>query len=195
MIDLGTEGKHLMEIVAFNTDDKADGSGKAKITWISKDLLNTTRRMNSANNYGAIGTGGNGGWENCEMRTYLKNTIKPLIPETVRNAIVNVTKIQSTVTDGSKVIDGQTTTDDVWVPSVHEIISTNTKYETTGTTYSGKFDSGANRIKNKNGVASTWWLRSAHNVNNFNAIFLTNGILGNYSAENTYGIALGFCTD
>ena len=194
MIDLGTEGKHLMEIVAFNEDDKADGSGKAKITWISKDLLKTTHRMNPSDSSGAIGTGGNGGWENCEMRTYLKNTIKPLIPAEVRNAIVNVTKIQSTVTDGTKVIDGQTTTDDVWIPSNHEIYSTNTSYETTGATYRGKFNSSANRIKKRNGSNSTWWMRSATSTANFRRV-TGSGDANDYGASNYTGVALGFCTD
>lgn len=183
-----------MEIVAFDEDDRADGQGKAGITWISKDLLATTHRMNPANSGGAIGTGGNGGWENCEMRTYLKNTIKPLIPETVRNAIVSVTKIQSTITDGIRVKDGQTTTDDVWILSNHEIFSTNTTYESTGATYSSKFTDSTSRIKKLNGSANEWWTRSAYTTTDFRHVG-TGGISNNYVAGTTYGVALGFCTN
>lgn len=193
MIDLGTEGKHLMEIVAFDEDDKADGSGKAKITWISKTLLNTAHRMNPANSGGAIGTGGNGGWEHCEMRTYLKNTIKPLIPETVRNAIVNVTKIQSTVTDGTMIKDGQTTTDDVWIPSNYEV-GLGTTYESQGSVYSSKFTGNTSRTKKRNGSNRYWWLRSAINNYNFNYVYAS-GSNSNNTAGNSYGVALGFCTD
>lgn len=192
MLDLGTEGQHLMEIVAFDTDDKADGSGKAKITWISKDLLATTHRMNPNSN-GAIGTGGNGGWEHCEMRTYLKDTVKPLIPETIRNAVVPVTKIQSTITDGEFVKDGQTTTDDVWIPSNHEIYSGITAYESTGAVYSSKFTDSASRIKKLNGSAVVWRLRSAESTRDFRTVS-TNGSSHYINANNAYGVALGFCT-
>lgn len=53
-IDLGTEGKVNMQIVAFDADDLADGTGKAPITWISEQLLATNRRMNQqlVTNYG-----------------------------------------------------------------------------------------------------------------------------------------------
>lgn len=191
-LDMGTEGNVLMEIVAFNTDDKADGSGKAKITWISKNLLNTAHRMNPADSSGATGTGGNGGWENCEMRTYLKNTIKPLIPDTVRNAIVPVTKVQCTITNGSMVKDGQTSTEDVWIPSHHEVFPTSTTYESTGVAYT-KFSANTDRIKNHKGSASGWSLRTPYDDDGWIGVRTNGGIdyLYSYSLNR---IALGFCT-
>lgn len=194
MLDLGTEGQHLMEIVAFDTDDKADGSGKAKITWISKDQLATTHVMNASQKtvdgetaYTA------GGWEHSDMRDYLKTTIKPLIPQTVRDAIVPVTKIQSIYTDGAKVKDGQTTTDDVWIPSNHEV-GFGTDYETTGAVYSGKFTNNASRIKKRNGSAKYWWLRSAGNANRFRYVNSSGFSSDNDANIASYGVALGFCT-
>lgn len=185
MLDLGTEGQHLMEIVAFDTDDKADGTGKAKITWISKDLLATTHAMNSTNTT-------EGGWEQSSMRDYLKTTIKPLIPQTVRDAIVPVTKVSSTYANGAIVVDGQTTTDDVWIPGNREIFNITT-YESTGAVYSSKFTSDSNRIKKKNGSATYWLMRSASSANRFRAV--------RYDGHDSYGgadtaldVALGFCT-
>ena len=70
-----------MEIVGFDADDKADGTGKAKITWGSKTLLKTRRSMNSSETTA-------GGWGSSAMRTFLQNTVMPLIPSTVRNGIV-----------------------------------------------------------------------------------------------------------
>jgi len=193
MLDLGTEGQHLMEIVAFDTDDKADGSGKAKITWMSKDQLATTQKMNASQKtvdgetaYTA------GGWEHSDMRAYLKDTIKPLIPETVRNAIVPVTKIQSTYTGGALVKNGQTTTDGVWIPSNHEV-GFGTDYESAGAVYSGKFTNDASRIKKRNGSAKGWWLRSAYNSSNFRYVN-SYGYSSNSNASNAVGVALGFCT-
>lgn len=194
MLDLGTEGKHLMEIVAFDEDDKADGTGKAKITWISKDLLNTTHVMNATQKtvdgetaYTA------GGWLHSDMREYLKNTIKPLIPAEVRNGIVEVTKVQSIYTNGAKVINGQTTVDDVWIPSNHEV-GLGTSYETTGAVYSSKFTDANSRIKKRSGSAGRWWLRSANNASSFGNVN-SSGRDGNYYAVSTYGVALGFCTN
>lgn len=192
-LDLGTNGIINMQIVAVNTDDLASGTGKAKYTWIAKELLATTHRMNPANTSGEVGTGGNGGWENCEMRTYLKNTIKPLIPAEVRNAIVEVTKIQSTVTDGTMVKDGQTTTDDLWIPSAHEISGTAT-YETTGPVYTTIYNSATARIKNRSGSVYRWWLRSAYSTTNFYYVD-TDGIDSSYNASSPRGVALGFCTN
>lgn len=195
-LDLGTEGKHLMEIVGIDVDDRADGQGKAGLTWISKTLLNTDHRMNPANSSGAIGTGANGGWLNCELRTYLKETIKPLIPATVRNGIVEVTKVQSTVTDRTMVKDGQTSTEDVWIPSYHEVFSTNTTYESTGATYT-KFASSADRIKIKklSGAAGGWWLRSAYGSGGFMGVSGTGNSSYFVADEDTRKVALGFCTD
>ena len=191
-IDLGTEGVHLMVLVAKDTDDKADSSGKARMTWISNTLLSTTHRMNPSNNSGTSGTGGNGGWENCEMRTYLKNTIKPLIPQVVRDAIVEVTKIQSTVTNSAMVKDGQTTTDDVWIPSIYEVFGTTT-YESSGALYTGYFTNATARIKYLlTGSAGSWWTRSAGSTTNFRSVSRS-GSDSNSSADLAYGVALGFC--
>lgn len=179
-----------MEIVAFDTDDRADGdttinNGKAKITWISKGLLLTEHKMNSTNTTA-------GGWESSEMRSYLKNTIKPLIPETVRNAIVPVTKVQSIY--GSKfVVNGQTTTDDVWIPSNHEVDSTSIGYESTVATYSLKFTSNETRVKKQETTRRWWWLRSTHDASHFCTVN-GDGRMMTDDANYANRLTLGFCT-
>lgn len=193
MLDLGTEGQHLMEIVAFDTDDKADGSGKAKITWISKDLLPTAHAMNATQKVVDGETAYTaGGWEHSDMRDYLKTTIKPLIPETVRNAIVPVTKVSSTYANGAKVVDGQTTTDDVWIPGHREIFNA-TAYESSGAVYSSKFTSNSNRIKKRNGLPTYWGLRSASSAGTFRVV-TNSGTDNRNNAVYSSDIALGFCT-
>lgn len=174
-----------MEIVAFDTDDKADGSGKAKITWISKDLLKTTKNMNSENTT-------EGGWEQSIARNYLKTTIKPLIPQTVRDAIVPVTKVSSTWASNAVAVNGQSTTDDVWIPSNHEVGDGNS-YESTGAVYSGKFTNDASRIKKWKGSARGWWLRSSFNSVSFCYVNESGDVEFNF-ASRWSGVALGFCT-
>ncbi len=48
ILDLGDEGRIAMQIAAFDADTLTDGSGKATISWISQQLLNTSRRFNPA---------------------------------------------------------------------------------------------------------------------------------------------------
>jgi len=183
-----------MEIVAFDTDDKADGSGKAKITWISKGLLNTTYNMNST----ATSTGG---WENCAMRQYLINTIKPLIPQNVRNAITEVTKISSVYANGTLENNGIVTTEDVWIPSGREMCipasATSATMETSGARYADRFSPTGNddaRIKS----AKPYWLRTSTYTQYFVSVPANgsnnagSGILDKANVKK--GIALGFCT-
>lgn len=191
-IDLGTEGEVIMTIVGIDTDDLADNSGKAPITWISKQLLKTSHRMNPSYSSGNEGTGTLGGWEKAEMRTWLKETIKPIIPETVRDAIKPVKKYTRIYNVSETSVNNVLTTDDVWIPSSKEVFGTGG--ETQGPTYSTAFPDSASRIKSKVGSsAALWWLRSARTANAFYSV-IKDGSINNYYANNTGGVALGFCT-
>lgn len=176
----------MATIVAFDTDDKADGSGKAGITWISKDLLPTGVRWNNTATT-------EGGWEASNIRSYLKNTVKPLIPATVRNNIVEVSKISSTYENGAKVINGQTTVDDVWIPSSYEV-NFGTSYESVGAKYGNVFTDATSRIKKHNNIKSAWWLRTVSSVKN-NRYVNNKGWDYSQSSSVTDYFALGFCTN
>lgn len=189
-LDLETEGIVNMQIAGKLVDDKADGTGKAQLSLISKELLATTHRMNPgrSGSSGAWdeGTGTIGGWEKSEMRTYLKETIKPIIPSAVRSAIVEVTKTQTAYdTAGSSFT--QTTQDDVWLPEWNEIRRSSAKYGTL-------FPDNASRIKYEVGAssASSWWTRQAYNSEYFNYITSV-GSDNSRAADTNYGVALGFC--
>lgn len=191
-IDLGTEGEVIMTIVGIDTDDLADNSGKAPITWISKQLLKTNHRMNPSRQSGTSGTGTLGGWEACEMRSYLINTIKPLIPETVRNAIKPVKKYSRIYNVSETAVNDAVTTDDVWIPSYKEVFGSG--FETLGPTYSATFPDNTSRIKSKaGGSAAWWWLRSASTINNFRSVTTDGSYTGSY-AHSIGSVALGFCT-
>lgn len=174
-----------MEIVAFDTDDRADGNGKAGITWISKTLLNHAYKMNNTNTVA-------GGWTNSALRTYLRSTIKPLIPATVRNAIVEVTKATN-IYEGSTKVQSNVI-DDVWIPSGTEV--TGLTYETTDVKYTSRFNNDTARIKYRLGdSARAWWLRSTVSSTKFGHIDPT-GLRGTLSPNSsTDYIALGFCTN
>jgi hypothetical protein len=197
-LDLGAEGIVNMQIVAMNADALASGGGTAPITWISKELLATDHRMNpdragESGNY-TEGTGAIGGWDKSEMRTYLRETIKPLIPSAVRSAIVEVTKYSRSYNTAGTLVNDVTTTDDVWIPSYREMFGNG---ETQGPAYSSAFPDAASRVKYKTGAASAsvWWLRSAYYTNsNYFSYVYTSGSDSVSYANNSRGITLGFCT-
>ena len=189
-IDLGSEGVHLMQLVAFDADDKADGSGKAPMTWVMKDLLPTQHRMNPSKVDDQEGTGTLGGYDKTEMKSYLTETILPLFPADVRNNIVPVTKHQKAY-DASGTAFQQSTTETLWIPG-HKEIFNSTSYDADGSSYSDVFKDQTSRIKKRNGSASSWWLRSAYNTTNFRYVYSH----GNGSDDNAYsstGVCPGFC--
>lgn len=192
-LNLGTEGTVNMQIVGIDMDDLADGSGKAPLTFISKELLATSHRMNPANSGNAEGTGTIGGWDKSEMRTYLNDTIKPLIPQNARSGIKSVTKVSCAYDTSGTKVPASTTTDDVWIPSTREIFG-GTSYETSGPIYSGVFTDAESRKKYKVGASSAgyWWLRSAGSATAFRCVINNGNSRGNSASETNY-VVLGFC--
>ena len=192
-----------MQIVAINADDRADGNGKAGLTWISKNVLNTSHRYNPALSPSSApyteGTGTIGGWENSELRSYLKNTIKPLIPEAIRNGIVEVSKI-SRGYDTSETEGNKTTTEDVWIPSFREYYGTSslTSGEGTGIYYiNGDLEVHRNARKKKRystDSALEYWLRTNSSMKGETTINYS-GSRSSKSAVNPSYIVIGFCTN
>ena len=195
-LDLGTEGVVNMQIAGIEKDDLADGSGKAPLTWISKELLLKKQSMNSTSceteSDGSYieGTGAIGGWEKSHLRAYLIETVKPLIPELVRAAIKTVIKTQ-TAYNTSGYSFKQTTQDDVWVPSEDEVSSSGR--------YGLLFPDSASRVKSVIGAssASSWWVRnisSTSEKNYFYSVSSSGTISRTAATSYSLGTALGFCT-
>ncbi len=201
-LDLGTEGMVNAQIVAFNADDKSDGSGKAKITFITQYCLNTSRRFNptlsgSSGNY-TEGTGTIGGWNKSELRTYIKGTIKPLIPSAIRSRIVSVTKYSKSFDTTGTVVANDVTVDDVWIPNVWEMNGDNRFDQTSGVTYKTVFSTLGKRKKTKAGstTAIKWRVRSAYSTTH--AFVMTEeGAPGGQTVaiSAAAGIVIGFCID
>lgn len=193
LIDLGTEGKVYAQIAGFGLDDLTSG-GKAKVTFVTKDMLATYKRMNPVSSSGTQGTGGNGGWEYSEMRTYLNDTVLALLPSELQSAVKSVTKYSGNIVPGeSKVTkDGCVTQDKLWLLSHQEVFG-ETTYESQGEYYSGLFPNSASRIKyNQSDSTYAWWLRSVNSA----ASFCIVNYIGNASANSAdiaRGVVLGFC--
>ena len=182
-----------MQIAGFDVDDLADGSGKAPITWIGKELLKTERRMNPSvvkNEDGTYveGTGAVGGWKKCEMRAYLKETIRPIIPKLVREQIAEVTK-EYRGCDMSGEFLYESTQEDVWIPERNEVINKNGAY-------SGLFVNDISRIKAKADASRNtyWWVYYAVGVDYVACIDSIGGINYSINANSSHAIPICFCT-
>ena len=173
-----------MELVAFDADELADGSGKAHMTWIAKNLLNTAHVMNEeATNFG--------GWPASDMRAWLQDSILPLFPDTVRSNIKEVKKYSYSYSDKGTI----SSSDKIWIPSRREVFGEDNSYEDSGPEYLTAFSDAASRIKRRADEPYWWWLRSAsidlngsfRNVRSDGSAWHVN------SADSVYGVAVGFC--
>lgn len=173
----------FMQLVALEADDLADGSGKAKSTWISKPILETYKMNSTATT--------TDGWATCAMRTYLRGTVINKIPSNIRSAIKEVTKTYRIKSPTDTTLS---TTDTLWIPSNKEVGYNNSLYkESDGVVYSDVFNSAAMRQKyNVSGSAGSWWMRSAYDAKDFQYVSAS-GIQSNNFATMSYGLVLGFC--
>jgi len=139
------------------------------------------------------GTGMVGGWEKCEMRQYLADTILPLMPSNVAAAIKAVRKYSDGWSASNAKVANMETSDTIWIPSALEVFG-GSSYETSGPVYNGLSDS-VNRRKKAvvGGTSSTnWWLRSASSGTDARIVSGT-GINNHGGADLEHGVALGFC--
>lgn len=114
-LDLGSEGIINMQIAGFDVDDFADGSGRAPITFISRELLTEKKAVLNTGEYSYKN------WATSPLRLYMQDTLKLLFPEVVRNRIAVVKKETLSVigsTWGAPVSE-----ETVWAPSSAEVSS------------------------------------------------------------------------
>lgn len=187
-------GESVTVIIEFtsNTDDQIDleivetGAGWRDYSTSSafaKNESTTIKKMTYQEGTGIIG-----GWEKSELRSYLKETINPLIPESVRNNIIAVKKenlnvdIFNTLSSTPTIIS-----DTLWLPALSEL---NNKYN-------NLFLDATKRQKSKigNTVFERWWLREAEYYEDPCVIqILSDGnFLSTQNVTERVYIALGFC--
>lgn len=198
---------HTVEVAAGDTVTvyceydllSASYSYYATVTFSSTGAFTTSTEVQNADtrdtNNMKSGTGAIGGYGYpCEMKTYLNETVYPLIPATVRNNIKAVKKYTYIYDTTGAFVKNQASSETVWIPSYREIFG-GTNYESQGPVYTVVYPDAASRIKMKAGAtsASAWWLRSANSNYNFNYV-TTSGGYSNNSASTSHAVALGFST-
>ena len=185
-IDLGEEGVIEMELVAFDADELADGSGKAHMTWIAKDLLNTKHVMNTERT-------NKGDWPSSDMRRWLRESILPLFPQSVRSNIKEVKKYSYSHSNGGKI----SSTDTIWIPSGTEVSGNEVSFPNKGPSYIDAFPEIASRKKQQVGTSepSCWWLRDADwgYDTGFDIVYYGGSTWFQLSACRESGVAIGFC--
>lgn len=180
-LDLGSEGVVNMELVGIEVDDRADGTGKAPATFVSKELLKSSCAWNPVYVAKTTGTGTLGGWQESAIRKHYQNAILPLIPNEVKPAIIDVLKSQDAyrISGDTEESFAQSSADTIWCPSGAEL---STK----------KYTMDAARKKTGSSSYSHWWLRTAGTASTAKCI-QTNGTEANVLTEQEKGIVLGFC--
>lgn len=104
-------------IVDYGCDDRADGKGRAGITFLFDDVAPFEASMNE--------DGANsGGWKDSDLRKTLNKQFIKKLPKDLKNSIVKVKKLTNNsgvTTDVSSVTE---TEDALWLPSAMEIFGT-----------------------------------------------------------------------
>ena len=178
----GSEGPVDMQIVGFDVDSTADG-GTAEVTMVAKQILKTTKQMNTS------GTNANGYPATNVMKPYM-TTLLATLPANIQKHITAVAKTSYDKTTSADL----TTYEKLWILSAREVFG-GSSYEQSGPVYNSIYKDAASRIKYPVGSSSAyyWWLRSAdsNNTAGFRRVY-SSGDVGYNVASFTYGVVLGF---
>lgn len=175
-----------VEIVGFNHDDLASG-GKAGITFGLKNLMTSTRQMNSSNTNA-------GGFTGSDMYEWLQGTLLNSLPSDLRAVLKSVNKKTSAGRQSSTI---NTNAMKIFLFSEIEIFGSFTSSKSgEGSQYS-RFATASSRIKylsNGSGSADRWWERSPDGDDSdaFCSV-RSNGSAGINSASFSVGVCFGFC--
>lgn len=189
-ITLTTGEEVTLQILGFNHDDLADGSGKVGITFGMKNLLATLYPMNSTST-------NVGGWDSSVMRTSTMATLLTRLPSDLQSVIKQVSKKTTT---GNQQTTITISTDKLFLFSEVELDGTNMSgYANEGSQYEywQNHDAQADLIKklsNGSGSNTIWWLRSplVSVATAFRYIF-NNGFMSNGYPSSSWGVCFGFC--
>lgn len=180
-----------VEIIGYNHDNLADGSGKSPLTFFCVDLPQILHRMNEESS-------NEGGYEASEMRTFLNGELLAALPSELQSIIKPVYKISDGGSTNKTLI---TTTDSCWLASYDEVglTSGSNNLAGQGELYSAIFSSNKDSRKKyvtDDTATGGWWLRSSYYSTNSSSMFwrVTNSG-GSYSdiAFNSFYVAFGFC--
>ena len=187
-LSTGTEVKAY--IVGFNHDDRADGKGKAGITFMvgGAPVLDACVNSDGANS---------GGWKDSDIRKTLNKKVLASMPKDLRKSIVKVTKLTNNTgvtTDASAVTS---TEDSLWLPSMTELFFKDELEESIGSDHSdtfGVYEAEGSLYDVWHKTDDTAWTRSC-DASESGSFQVYKGIkpYGTSESSKAYGIYPGFC--
>ena len=208
-IDLGDYGTHTVRIANTSTPSECNSEGFSQtacgFVLEFADII-TTHDINPEGTYKgeAYDHGWNvDGWPASSMYTFVNNDIYNVLPEEIKNAIIDTTVVSG---HGSDDIENFTSTDKLYLLAPGEVYSDfpgpYTNYDTakdltrqldyyknSGVTTTDKTAA----IKKNGTIASFWWLRSAYSYSNYSFYNVSNeGGYGSYSANGVAGVSPAF---
>lgn len=185
----GVERTVDVEIIAYNHDDLADGSGKATLTFFCKNLPDLMYKMYKTH------TNSNG-WSGSDMRAFVNGELYEALPAELRNIIQPVIKISDGGSNSKTLIE---TIDYCWLLSYDEAgyeMNRTDNIAGQGQRYTETFGEDCTRIKyTPNGRdAGRWWLRTtSYGDSVFMLRTQTSGGVEASGLWNKYYVAFGFC--
>ena len=190
-VNLGTTyGTHTVRIANTSTPSECSTTGFSQTACgfvLEFEYIITTHKMNDTDT-------NVGGWPATSMRTFVNNDIYNVIPNEIRNAIIDTTVVSSY---GSGDTENFTSTDKLYLLSTAEVWAqggSNTIDEDTARDVTRQLDNYKNlgvtistnsgAIKENGVSASGWWLRSAYS--DYDDFFYAVSSLGNWGGINAH---------
>lgn len=102
-----------VRVAGIRHDDRADGSGKAGLTFMTVGAVEI-RPMNDEDTV-------EGGWKATSLRAWLANDLKARLDSDLAEALVPVNKLTNNVGRTDDAANISATADELWVFSVHEV--------------------------------------------------------------------------
>ena len=174
-----------LQIAGFNHDTYSDGV-TAPVTFVMKNCLNKTAKMNSSST-------NSGGYPASAMKTYVETNVYDKLPSDLKAIVAPVKKkCYTTYNNASSLSEANY---NVWLLAEAEVFDSvsYTVGSGEGTKYP-IFTDNASRVKKVNGSATRWWLRSAYSSSSQHFVIVFSDGDFHYSyASNSYGVVVGLC--
>lgn len=180
---------YLIDIIGKSHDTYADGSGKAPLTFQLHELYYDKKVMTVASNSYAS-------WDTCVMRTTHLPAILELMPDEVKNAVREVSKLSGHYSSSRNYTT--TVSDKLFIPSRCEIVGDSGDYGINvvdGTIYDYYLTNNSLRIKKTwRGSAAPWIQRTpSHSPRTGFTIVKADGSFYSYASGDSTAFSFGFC--
>ena len=179
------------EVIEMQLASINDGTGNAgayypnhTADFVAKNLMENGHVMNTQNT-------NVGGWNSCEMRTYLNTDVWAMLPSDIKAVIIEKTHLRTEGNVSSTLISAS---DKLWLCTNYEVGGTGQGESDANNIHYSIFPDAASRIKYRAGQSSAngWWLSSPNTIytTDFRNVYAD----GNLNSNDAYGarrIALG----